>query len=86
MFGFSKPERISKKLTKFSVTFILGAATGIALGLLYAPKSGQKLQKDLKKGFGKVRDVVEDKTEDVVDSLKGAGNTVQGFVRKVANA
>lgn len=39
------------KFTKFFFTFVAGAAVGIAAGLLYAPKTGKKLQKELKNGI-----------------------------------
>ena len=39
------------KFTKFLFTFVAGAAVGAAVGLLYAPKKGVKLQKELKNGI-----------------------------------
>jgi len=36
---------------KFFFTFIAGAALGAAAGLLLAPKTGKKLQKELKEGI-----------------------------------
>ena len=36
---------------KFFFTFVAGAAVGAAAGLLLAPKTGRKLQKDLKEGI-----------------------------------
>ncbi|HYM61321.1 MAG TPA: YtxH domain-containing protein, partial [Thermoanaerobaculia bacterium] len=65
-----------------TVTFLVGTAIGVGLGLLYAPKAGRKLNKDIKK----VKDVVEDQAEIVAHSLRDAGNVVQDIVRKVANA
>ena len=47
------------KFTKFAITFVAGAAIGTALGLLFAPKQGKKLQKELKSG-------IEDLTERVL--------------------
>ena len=61
--------------TKFAFTFIGGAVVGIALGLLYAPKKGIKLQKELKEGI-----------DDFSDRLKDVSGTVAGAIRKVANA
>ena len=46
------------KFSKFFFTFVAGAAVGAAVGLLYAPKKGAKLQKEL-------RDGIEDFTERV---------------------
>ena len=48
---FFKKESTAKKFGKFFFTFIAGAAVGAATGLLLAPKTGKKLQKDLKDGF-----------------------------------
>jgi gas vesicle protein len=49
----------SSSFGKFFFTFVAGVAVGAAAGLLFAPKPGKKLQKDLKEGFedlsGKVR-------------------------------
>ena len=47
------------KFTKFLLTFVAGAAVGAAVGLLYAPKKGAKLPKELKNG-------IEDLTERVL--------------------
>ena len=57
--------------TKFAFTFIGGAALGIVAGLLFAPKKGIKLQKDLKEGIDDFSDKVKD---------------VAGAIRKVATA
>jgi len=47
-----------KKFTRFFFTFVAGAAVGIAAGLLYAPKTGKKLQKELKEGIDDLTDRV----------------------------
>lgn len=46
------------KFTKFVFTFVAGAAVGAALGLLYAPKKGTKLQKELRNGIEDLTDRV----------------------------
>jgi len=43
---------------KFVFSFIAGAAVGVTVGMLYAPKQGKKLQKELRNG-------IEDFTERV---------------------
>jgi gas vesicle protein len=48
----------SMKFTKFFFTFVAGAAVGAAVGLLYAPKTGKKLQKELKDGIEDLTDRV----------------------------
>jgi gas vesicle protein len=84
MFGTKKSA--AQRFGMFTVTFLVGAAVGVGLGLLYAPKAGRKLNKDLKKGYDKVKDVVEDQAEIVAHGLRDAGNVVRDTVRKVASA
>jgi len=55
MFG---KEKASIKFTKFFFTFVAGAAVGVAAGLLFAPKPGKKLQKDLRNGIEDLTDRV----------------------------
>jgi gas vesicle protein len=59
----------------YAFTFILGAITGAALGLLYAPMTGMRMQKKV----GNAKDRVVAVVEDSVDN-------VQSALRKVANA
>ena len=59
----------------YGFTFILGAITGVALGLLYAPMTGMRMQKKV----GNAKDRVVAVVEDSVDN-------VQSALRKVANA
>lgn len=58
MFG-----RKENKFGKFALTFALGAITGAAVALLYAPFPGKKMQK-------KVFDAVEDGVENIQDFAK----------------
>ena len=60
---------------KITTAFILGAAAGAAVALLYAPFAGKKMQKKV----GDVTDKVFDKVEESVEN-------VQGVFRKIANA
>ena len=67
--------RKKTSFASFAFTFIGGAALGIAFGLLYAPKKGIKLQKELKEGI-----------DDFSEKVKDVSSTVAGAIRKVANA
>ena len=49
---FFKKEKPAARFGKFFFTFVAGVAIGTATGLLFAPKAGKKLQKELKDGFG----------------------------------
>lgn len=59
----------------YALTFVLGAAAGAAVALLYAPMTGKKMQRKVADATDKVRDVVEDSVDNV-----------QNILRKVANA
>jgi gas vesicle protein len=59
----------------FTLTLVLGAITGAAVALLYAPMTGKKMQKKVANVTDKVRNVVEDSVDNV-----------QSVLRKVANA
>ena len=48
---FFKKQSPVAKFGKFFFTFVAGAAVGAAAGLLFAPKAGKKLQKELRDGF-----------------------------------
>jgi gas vesicle protein len=60
---------------KYAFTFALGAVTGAAVALMYAPMTGKKMQKKVANATEKVRDVVEDSVDNV-----------QSVLRKVARA
>ena len=55
---FFKKQSPVAKFGKFFFTFVAGAAVGAAAGLLFAPQTGKKLQKDLKEGFEDFSDKV----------------------------
>ena len=48
---FFKKQSSVAKFGKFFFTFVAGAAVGAAAGLLFAPQTGKKLQKELKSGL-----------------------------------
>jgi len=48
---FFKKKSPVAQFGKFFFTFVAGVAAGAAAGLLFAPQTGKKLQKELKSGF-----------------------------------
>jgi gas vesicle protein len=51
-------------MNKFLAAFLLGAAAGAAVALAYAPQSGAKTRKQLKRNFDDATDFVRERTED----------------------
>jgi gas vesicle protein len=76
MFGRKPP------IGKFMLMFALGAVTGAAVALLYAPMTGRKMQKKV----GDVTDKVIDATDKVLDKMEEKVENMQHFVKKIANA
>lgn len=76
MFGRTSP------VGKYILMFALGAVTGAAVALLYAPMTGRKMQKRV----GDVTDKVMDATDKVLDRVEENIENVQHFVKKIANA
>lgn len=54
--------------------FIVGAALGVAAGLLLAPTSGIRTRRKLIKGGKKIKDNVVDYVETSIDSLRSQFN------------
>jgi gas vesicle protein len=67
--------RQNSSFSSYALTFVLGALTGAAVALLYAPMTGKRMQRKVADVTEKVRDVVEDSVDNV-----------QNILRKVANA
>jgi gas vesicle protein len=69
--------------------FVLGAAIGAGLGILFAPQAGERTRRDLARRGRKLRAEAEDKFEDLADDLKVRGKrikeTVSDFADEVAD-
>ncbi len=76
MFGRKPP------VGKYILMFALGAVTGAAVALLYAPMTGRKMQKRV----GDVTDKVMGATDRVLERMEENIENVQHFVRKIAKA
>ncbi len=62
----------NKKSSKFGLGMIFGLLTGAVAGLFLAPKSGKRLQQDVKKVAKKARKLFEEKElEDIVRDVFG---------------
>jgi gas vesicle protein len=54
---------------------LAGAAIGVAVGLLLAPKSGKQTREDLANGSRKLTNSIKDSVEDSFESMKGKFNS-----------
>lgn len=56
-----------------AVTFLMiGLGVGAALGLLFAPKPGRQLRKDLRRSYDEALDTVSDWTDEAKDRFEEA--------------
>ncbi len=71
-------------------SFVLGALLGAGLALLFAPKSGEETQEDLKEQARRLRSSAEDRVRDaqkqLEERLEGARKGVQSRVEDVKGA
>ena len=63
--------------SSFLIGFIIGAVTGIAVGFLYAPKSGRETRALLKEKVGEVREKATEVTEKAREVASEAGRRVR---------
>jgi gas vesicle protein len=65
--------------------FVLGAAIGAGLGILFAPQAGERTRRDLARRGRKFRAEAEDKLEDLADDLKVRGRKIKDTVSEFAD-
>jgi gas vesicle protein len=65
--------------------FVLGAAIGAGLGILFAPQAGERTRRDLARRGRKLRAQAEDKLDDVADDLKVRGKRIKETVSEFAD-
>jgi gas vesicle protein len=63
--------------SSFLIGFIIGAVAGIAVGFLYAPKSGRETRALLKEKVGEVREKAGEMTEKAKEVASEAGRKVR---------
>jgi gas vesicle protein len=63
--------------SSFLIGFIIGAVAGIAVGFLYAPKSGKETRALLKEKVGEVREKATEMTEKAKEVASETGRRVR---------
>lgn len=63
--------------SSFLIGFIIGTLAGVAVGLLYAPKSGKETRALLKEKVGEVREKAGEMTEKAREVASEAGKRVR---------
>jgi len=58
------------KAMRYWAVFTLGLAAGAAVALLYAPQSGEKTRRQLRRNLDDVADKVKDFSEDLTDQAE----------------
>jgi gas vesicle protein len=69
-----------------AVTFLLiGLGAGALVGLLFAPKTGRQLRRDLKRGYEDAVDSVNDWADEAKDRVRDASDRVRGVVSRASD-
>jgi len=67
-----------------AVTFLMiGLGVGAALGLLFAPKPGRQLRKDLRRSYDEALDTVSDWTDEAKDRFEEAVEKGSDFAEEL---
>ena len=82
---------MSKKSNSGAVlaALLAGAATGVILGLLYAPEEGKETRKKIKDKavdeYGRTSEIVKDKYSEVSHNVKDKYNSLSSTVKETAS-
>jgi gas vesicle protein len=69
-----------------AVTFLLiGLGAGALVGLLFAPKTGRQLRRDLKRGYDDAVDTVGEWADEARDRVHDASERVRGVVSRASD-
>ena len=67
---------MAEKENSFALGFLLGAVAGVAIGFLYAPKSGRETRAMLKEKAGEIKEKAEERVEKVKEAAVNAKKKV----------
>ena len=61
----------------FAIGFLIGAIAGVAIGFLYAPKSGEETRAMLREKAGEIKEKASEVTEKAKEVASEAGKRVK---------
>jgi gas vesicle protein len=70
---------------RYWVVFSLGVAVGATVALIYAPQSGEKTRKQLKRNFEDASDYIRDTTDDLTKQAKRVYKNTKPIVEDAAS-
>jgi gas vesicle protein len=65
---------------KFFIAFAIGAAVGAAVALIYAPQTGAKTRRQLRRGIENAGDYIKDTAETISDQAGKCAKRGKGLV------
>lgn len=66
--------------------FVLGAALGAGLGLLFAPASGRDTRKKIERGLGDLKERAEEQLEELADGLEEGKEKIRARIERWVDA
>ena len=63
--------------SSFAIGFLIGAIAGVAIGFLYAPKSGKETREMLREKAGEIKEKAGEVTEKAKEAALEAGKRVR---------
>jgi gas vesicle protein len=67
---------------KFWAVFTVGVAAGAAVALIYAPQTGVKTRRQIKRSFDDASDYVKDASEKIKDASEKLGDQAQDAIKR----
>ena len=61
--------------------FLWGALLGVGAALLFAPRTGEETQEEIRRGVRRIRSAAEDRVHDVRDTVSGAVTRTRGRIQ-----
>ncbi|HEY4046476.1 MAG TPA: YtxH domain-containing protein [Acidobacteriaceae bacterium] len=70
---------------RYLIVFSLGVAAGATVALIYAPQTGEKTRKQLRRNFEDASDYIKDTTDDLTKQAKRVYKNTRPIVEDAAS-